>query len=287
MKLIPSLAMWVLGSGWACADPTPSAPKFIDTHVHFQHRAAGNLDPVIEWMDRHHIEQVINHPLRQSRVGNEQEREQMLANYAKHKGRIHRFCVIYPDEVQTVEEAVAILEKEKAAGAIGFGEHYGENLNFDDPKCMILFAACEKVGLPVMFHMDRNKNLDDAQFTRLQNVLKAHPNLVLIAHSDWWRKIGSGACGHVLETYPNLYADISCTVKRSPIGRDKALAREFFIKHADKLLFGSDSGWWSLGKGKPPMPEFDFIGQLDLPDEVLRKICRENAIRLFRLPPPR
>ena len=35
--------------------------------------------------------------------------------------------------METTAEAVALLEKEKAEGAIGFGEHYGYKLMFDDP----------------------------------------------------------------------------------------------------------------------------------------------------------
>ncbi len=257
----------------------PEEFRYIDTHVHFHDRKDGDLDKVIEWMDQMKIDRVINHPLAQSRVKTDDERSAMLRNYAKAKGRIDRFCIIFPEEVQTVDEAVAILRKEKESGAIGFGEHYGVNLNFDDPSCMRLFEACEKVGMPVMFHMDRNKNLDEPGFPRLKRVLEAYPKLILIAHSDWWRQSQQGACGELLAKYPNLYADISCTVKRSAIGKDKEFARKFFTTHADKLLFGSDSGWWSFGK--EPMPEFQFILDLDLPAEVLQKICGGNARKLF------
>ena len=143
------------------------------------------------------------------------------------------------------------------------------------------------MGLPVMFHFnDKTRNMDEKGMPRLQNVLKLYPNCILIAHGDWWRSITDGSCGRLLETYPNLYADISCTVGRSPIGRDKQMAREFFIRHADKLLFGTDSGWWSLGKDKKPAPEFALIDELKLPPEVEEKICRGNAERLFWTPKP-
>lgn len=39
-------------------------------------------------------------------------------------------------------------------GAIGFGERYGEGLMFDDPTNMRLYAACDKVRMPILFHMD-------------------------------------------------------------------------------------------------------------------------------------
>lgn len=268
------------------ANTNAAAGRFIDAHVHFHDRGAGDLEKVAAWMQAQNVQRVINHPLAQSRPRNDAERQQMLANYAKFKGRIDRFCIVFPDEVGSVEEAVKLLAREKQDGAIGFGEHYGVNLNFDDPKNMRLYEACEKVGLPVMFHMDQNKNLDEKGLPRLENVLKTYPKCILIAHSDWWRHITDGTCGRLLEKHPNLYADISCTVKRSAIGRDKTMTREFFIKHADKLLFGTDSGWWSLGKDKPPMPEFSLITELGLPKEVEDKICRLNLQKLFPVKVP-
>jgi len=255
------------------------AGKFIDSHVHFHACKVGDLEKVAEWMRSNTVQRVINHPLAQSRPRNEAEREQMLANYAHYKGRIDHFCIIFPEEVNSVEDAVKLLAREKQDGAIGFGEHYGENLKFDDPKNLRLYEACAKVGLPVMFHMDKNKNLDEKGLPRLENVLKTYPNCILIAHSDWWKHLADGTCDRLLKTYPNMHADISCTVGRSMIGRDKEFARAFLIRNADKLLFGTDSGWWSLGK--EPAPEFALIDELKLPKEVEDKICRGNAERFF------
>jgi len=270
----------------AVIPPDKKAGRFIDAHVHFTCCKAGDLDKAVVWMKSNNVQRIINYPLAQSRPKNEDERKQMLANYAKYKGIIGRACVIFPEEVKSVEEAVKILTKEKQDGAVVFGEHYGassklkeENV-FDAPQCMVLFEACDKVGLPLMFHMDRNKNLDEKGLPRLEHVLKTFPNLILIAHSDWWRNLQDGTCGRLLKTYPNLYADISCTTGRSIIGKDKKLAKEFFISNADKLLFGTDSGWWSLN-AKPSGGEFALINELALPKDFEDKICRGNAEKLF------
>lgn len=255
--------------------------RFIDAHVHFHACKAGELDKAAEWMKSNNVQRVVNYPLAQSRPKNDSERKQMLENYAKYTGSIGRACVIFPEEVNSVEEAVKLLTMEKQDGAVCFGEHYGENLKFDDPKNLLLYEACGKAGLPVMFHYnDKHRNMDEKGMPGLENVLKLNPDCIIIAHGDWWRSILEGSCDRVLKTYPNLYADISCTVGRSPIGRDKKLAREFFVSHADKLLFGTDSGWWSLGN-KPAAPEFALIDELDLPADVEDKICRKNAERLF------
>lgn len=264
----------------APGDAAAGLGRFIDAHVHFHACKPGELEKAAGWMKSNNVQRIINYPLAQSRPKNEAERKQMLENYAKYKGSIGHGCVIFPEEVNSVEEAVAILTREKQDGAVVFGEHYGENLKFDDPKNLRLYEACAKVGLPIMFHYsDRSRNMDEKGMPRLENVLKLYPNCTIIAHGDWWRSLPEGSCGRLLETYPNLYADISCTVGRAGIARDKERTREFFIRHADRLLFGTDSGWWSFGK--PLAPEFTLIAELKLPKEVEEKICRKNAERLF------
>lgn len=204
----------------------------------------------------------------------------MLENYTKYPGKIERFCIIFPEEVETVDEAVEILQKEKREGAIGFGEHYGVGLDFDDPTIMRLYEACEKVGLPVMFHMDQHRNLDGKGLPRLKNVLKTFPDCILIAHSSgWWKNLADGTCDRLLKEYPNLYADLSVIAKQKKVVQDKKFSREFMTRHADKLLFGSDCGWWTSRLGMPP--EFALIDELDLPEAVEEKILRENSLKLF------
>ena len=162
------------------AKPTPSigpSMKVIDAHVHAQETTAGGLDVVAKWMELNGVERCISKPLTPTRPQTKEERAVMLANFRKYRGKIYRFCIIEPDEVSTVEEAVEILKREKAEGAIGFGEHYGRDRMFDDPSNLRLFAACEQVGLPVHFHIDNNKNMDELGLPRLELVLKKFPKL--------------------------------------------------------------------------------------------------------------
>ncbi len=246
--------------------------RFIDAHVHFQDCSVGDLDKVAEWMKSNDVQCVLNYPLAQTRPKNDDERKQMLENYAKYKGRIARACAIFPDEVKSLEETIKLLTREKQDGAVAFGEHYG---GFDGPENLRLYEACAKVGLPVMIHLGR-KGLPG-----LENVLKLYPDCIIIAHSSgWWSFLPDGTCDRLLKTYPNLYADISCATKTSQIVKDKKFGKEFLIRHADKLLLGTDSS--SCALTNKPAPEILLIHELNLPKEVEDKICRKNAERLFR-----
>jgi predicted TIM-barrel fold metal-dependent hydrolase len=259
----------------------PTDLTFIDVHVHAHSVRADGLDRVIQWMDRCNVERCIVSPLdhKGSRESNEEERAAMLANFARHAGRIDRMCIIYPGDVDTVEQAVEVLEREKRDGAIAFGEHYGVGMKFDDPGNLLFYEACEKVGLPVMFHIDQNKNMVERGMERVELVLRSYPKCTLIAHAYWWRQLQDA--DRQLQQYPNLYADTSGHVVPEVLGRDRAYAREFCIRNQDKILFGTDEGWWSFDKDPSPFKHYTIFESLDLPDEVRRKIYRGNAEKLF------
>ena len=60
-------------------------------------------------------------------------------------------------------------------------------------------------------------------------------------------------------------------------------ADDWVFSASDKLLFGTDSGWWSFNK--PPVPEFSLIDELKLPKDVEDRICRLNMEQLFPAKP--
>lgn len=262
----------------------PEAPvkdKFIDMHVHAFDCRENGLDIVEKWMKENNVDRCVILPLAQSRPQNDQQHKQMLDNYSRYKGRIDRYCVIFPDEVSTKEQAVKILTEEKQQGAIGFGEHYGRGIYFDDPQNMRLYAACREVKLPVLFHMDKNCNLDEKGLPHMENALKAYPNCTFIAHSGWWKNLADGTCERLLQKYPNLYADLSAGVCLTNLNRNREYTRSFLIRNADKIMFGTDCGWWSFSK--EPVQHFTLFDGFDLPDEVKAKIYRKNAERVFAL----
>ncbi|HZN33983.1 MAG TPA: amidohydrolase family protein, partial [Pirellulaceae bacterium] len=83
------------------------------------------------------------------------------------------------------------------------------------------------------------------------------------------------------------------------LGRQPFTARRFFLKYQDRILFGTDGPWpeerirlyWRFletedeyfpysEKPFPPQGLWNIFG-LNLPDEVLRKVYHENALRLI------
>jgi predicted TIM-barrel fold metal-dependent hydrolase len=258
----------------------------IDVHVHAHAVDPEGLERVAKWMDMRNIEKCIVSPLdhKGSRAYTEAEREQMLANYKRYEGRIYRMALIEPGDYATAEEAAAVLRREKQDGAIAMGEHYGKGLMFDDPKNLLLYEASGMVDFPVMFHIDQNKNMVTPGMPEVDRVLKKFPHVKVVAHAYWWRRYADGTCDRQLSEFPNLYADMSGQVVINQINRDRDKAREFLIKHQDRILWGTDEGWWSFDQSKEDIgPHYTILEELDLPDEVRYKIYRGNAKKVYGL----
>ena len=49
-----------------------------------------------------------------------------------------------------------------------------------------------------------------------------------------------GAIDALMDKYPNMYGDLSAGSGAGAISRDMAFGREFLIRRADRLMFGTD-----------------------------------------------
>ena len=105
------------------------------------------------------------------------------------------------------------------------------------------------------------------------------------------------AVGRWLDQYPNLYVEIASRI--GELGRKPYSARKFFIEHSDRILFGTDGPkpeprmhlyfrflesydeYFPYSEQAFPPQGFWNIYGLGLPDDVLRKVYFENAVRLI------
>ncbi len=105
----------------------------------------------------------------------------------------------------------------------------------------------------------------------------------------------------LLDRHPNLSCDISARI--AELGRVPRAARDFLVRYQDRVLFGTDGQptremyhthfrfletddeYFDYGTSPVPGQGRWCIYGLDLPEDVLRKIYRENALTLYG--PPR
>lgn len=200
----------------------------------------------------------------------------------------------------------------------------GSLLRIDDERLDPLYEKAAELGVPIMYHIadpDAFFLPINAENERYEE-LAAHPEwsycgshygkLELLAQRDRviarHRKtifVGAHVAEHpedldyvskLLDANPNLYVDIGA--RCAELGRQPYTAREFFVKYADRILFGTDlipavnmyrlhyrfletsDEYFEYPSHASRQGRWNIYG-LFLPDDVLRKVYRENALKLL------
>jgi hypothetical protein len=278
-----------------------AARRYVDVHTHlgqtWNTKEPLTAEALLRWMDAHDVAQAAVLPLVSPEAASYPlTSDFVLAETRPHRDRLLPFCSIDP---RTSFEGghqglVGMLARYVEAGAKGFGEHK-PGVAIDSPGNLALFAACGEVKLPVLLHLDNQRNIDAPGLPGLARVLEATPTLNFIAHGPgWWASISGnvsqadlggyprgevapgGAIEQLFDNYPNVYGDLSAGSGSNAIARDEEFGREFLVRRADRLLFGTDF----LSPGQAVL-QFELFDKLNLPANVQAKVFRDNARRVL------
>ena len=177
------------------------------------------------------------------------------------------------------ERAVAQLEADVAAGAVGIGEigkdfgqtirkSNGQRLALDDPELDPIWQAAARLKLPVFIHtgdpqefyqkVDYNnerwlelelfpgRRVDPARHPNFDELMMERDNLfrrnaktTFVAAHMGWHANDLGRLGKMLTEMPNVYVDVGAVLY--DIGRQPRASHDFFVKFQDRILFGKDS----------------------------------------------
>lgn len=213
-------------------------------------------------------------------------------------------CMLDEKDKDTVYDRLAEYKRQ---GAVGVGE-LTINKKLNDPFLQEVFAAAQKLQMPVTIHMSPEEGfsygvVDEPRLPLLEEVLKNYPDLKILGHSQtFWIEISDdapntkegrnswgqgpvkegGRVPELFEKYPNLYGDLSANSAGQAIMRDPVFGLAFLEKYADRLLFATD------------MVNADMVFPLGawLDEQVkngslscgaYEKICRKNAQQIFGL----
>ena len=236
------------------------------------------------------------------------------------------------------EKAAARLRAQAARGAQGlkiwkpFGltvrDHTDALVAVDDPRLDPIWATAGELGLPVLVHVAdpvaffdpidaQNERWDELQanpewsfpsppFPPFLEIVEGFAALVR-RHRDTVFIGAHVACyaenlawvAALMDDCPNLYVDFSARI--AELGRVPFSARDFMIRHAGRILFGTDAGpdpqtlaiyarfletrdeYFNYSSEPiPPQGRWMIYG-LHLPQDVLCAIYHDNAARLFGL----
>ena len=139
----------------------------------------------------------------------------------------------------------------------------------------------------------------DALLTAFGRLVARHPRTTFVGAHVGCAAEDLGLVARLLDDNPNLNVDIAARL--GELGRQPYSAREFFLRYADRIVFGVDMGPdpdlyaihyrfletfdESFDYGDEPVPgqgRWQIHG-IGLPDDVLRRVYRDNARRILRL----
>jgi len=301
-------SMLVLAGGAICSRGASAKVDdnagYIDMHTHlgqtWNSTETLTAEVLLRWMDAHHIARAVVLPLISPESSSYPlTSDFVLAETKPHRDRLIPFCSIDPRTSFSGghQGLVDMLKRYVDAGAKGFGEHK-PGIAFDDPRNLRLFAACAEAKLPVLFHLDNQRNTDKPGLPGLEKVLQETPQGTFIGHGPgWWASISGdatqadlagyprgevadgGAIDRLMEKYPNIYGELSAGSGANSISRDLEFGHKFLVRRQDRIMFGTD-----FLAPEQQVKQFELFEQLlKLPTDVQDKIYRDNAKRVLRL----
>ncbi len=195
----------------------------------------------------------------------------------------------------------------------------GSRLRVDDPELDPIWETCARHNVPVLIHIaeppaffepldytnerwlelslypDRRHQTGvrfEELITERNNMIRKHPNTRFILAHFGWHANDLARAAKLLDENPNVYYDVAAVLY--DFGRQPRAAHEFFVKYQDRILFGKDSYqpdeypyYWRVFETNDEY--FDYYRDyhafwklygIGLPDQVLRKLYYQNALKL-------
>ena len=304
---------------------------FIDVHNHQYGLTPESVDKLVADMDGINLRIMVN----LSGGYGERLKENVAILKSRYKDRFVVFAnmdfsgIDDPDYPQKVANQ---LEQDLKNGAQGlkifknFGmdlkDTKGQRIHVDDARFEKVWEVCAKWKVPVLIHtgepwsffqpQDRfnERWLELKQFPQRarppsrypswetlmaeqHHLFASHPKTIFInAHLGW---LGGNLAelGRLMDQMPNMYTEIGAVL--AELGRQPRFARQWFIQHQDRVLFGKDI-WepteyhYYFRVLETADEYFDYYRKrhafwkmygLDLPDDVLKKLYYKNALRII------
>ncbi|EMI18193.1 Amidohydrolase 2 [Rhodopirellula maiorica SM1] len=224
-----------------------------------------------------------------------------------------------------VSKGVSGLKLFKRFG-LGYKNPDGSLIKIDDPRWDPIWQTCGELGIPVIIHtadpaaffdpidetnerweeLSRHPNWSfhgdefpsrDSLLADRNRVIARHPKTQFIGAHMANNAEDLASVAEWLDTYPNLWVEPASRINE--LGRQPYTSRDFMIRYADRILFGTDGPWpearlryyWRFFETRdenfpysekvPPPQGMWTIDGIDLPDDVLKKIYHENAAKLI------
>lgn len=248
---------------------------------------------------------------------------------------------LFSDHKKFVDECVETMHKHHAAGAKGlkilkelglhFRDRQGRLINTDDERLAPIWEEAGKMKMPVLIHQadpigffeplaEENEHFDSLAkypswsfsgtgfpgkielLKRRDNLIRRHPGTTFILPHFANFAENIPYVSELLDNNQNIFIDFSARLDE--LGRQPYSSREFFIRHQDRIIFGSDMPADIETSVKMYQTYFRFLETYDeafyspdydgtfdrarwpicgigLPNDVLEKIYYKNILKII------
>jgi predicted TIM-barrel fold metal-dependent hydrolase len=196
----------------------------------------------------------------------------------------------------------------------------GTRLQITDPELAPIWETAGRLNIPVIIHTgeppeffkpldmhnerwlelslfpDRRRYLVPVSWETLSaerdELFRKHPKTRFIVAHFGWHANDLARAGRLLDEHPNIVLELAAILY--DLGRTPRAAHEFFVKYQDRILFGKDTYaptefpyYWRVLETNDEY--FDYYRDyhafwklygMGLPDNVLRKVYYQNALRV-------
>ena len=190
------------------------------------------------------------------------------------------------------------LEKYLKAGAAIIAEQKFK-VECDSKYVWAVAEVAQEFGVPVLLHFQHQSyNLN---FHRFHRTLEKFPKVNFIGHAQtWWGNIDAkhvqknlypkgkvmpgGLTDKYLANYKNMFGDLSAGSGLNALIRDEDHTKEFFERHQDQLLYGSDcADTIGRGPGCQGSRTIAAVRRNSKTKAIERKLLFANSKKLFKL----
>ncbi len=202
------------------------------------------------------------------------------------------------NEVPDLPDMQKELEKYLKAGAVIIGEQKFK-VPCDSKFVWAVAEVAQEFGVPMLLHFQHNTyNLGIENFHK---TLEKFPKVNFIGHAQaWWGNIDKkhiqkinypqgkvtpgGITDKLLSNYENMFGDLSAGSGLNALIRDEAHTKEFFDRHQNQLLYGSDCAD-SIGRGPGCQGSRTIaaVRRISKTKKIERKLLFENSKKIFKL----
>jgi predicted TIM-barrel fold metal-dependent hydrolase len=304
---------------------------FIDVHSHHWRWAEDDLSVLAGQMDSLNMRVIVNLSGRNSELITRMIENIDSQGYANRMVNFTNINFRTIDEPDWTVETSKQIRYEVSIGSRGLKiyksqgmfntDSRGTRIPLNHPKLDTIWSLCGELGVPVLIHAadpapfwqpldslnerwlelklrpGRKRTVDDPApwetiMGELFDIIRQHPNTDFIAAHFAWHANDLEKLGQLLDEMPNMYVETGAVI--AELGRQPRMAKAFFEKYQDRILFGKDAYnpeeyhtyFRVLETEDEYFPYYKRYHAywrmygLGLPDDILKKVYYKNALKL-------